>query len=221
MAYGALLTDANGVPFYIADTMPVSLTQKISYNVSAGLSSRVLFANDGVLRMVFVGNNAAQANSSSCEYLQLENNNWILYSSGAARTIDVYIFGYNYQPVPSWGIQINDDQGRCILTNETKVLRDVQALGNPSSDTASGYKINQTLSGHWAVAPQNTGLYTAVANTNGQPIPVQAWYYATARWNGSTTQITSGYRGDASGGTSNQTYINSRSRITAINVDRY
>lgn len=226
MAFGALLADASGVPFYIADTMPLSLLEKRMLSVPAVTgngSVQDLFANDGAIRFVFVNSNASQGSNSNCEALQLNstNNRWQLSCRGAARTVNVFIFGYQFQPIPAWGIQINDSQGRCILTNETKVLRDVQNIGDSTNVNNSGFVINTTLSGQWAVAPVFTGYFAGVNNSSGQPIPIVAQYCSSARFNGSTTQITSGYLGNLDSNASNATLSNYRNRITAIDVSRY
>lgn len=226
MDYGALLSDANGVPFYIADTMPLSLLEKKVLSVPAASgngSIQDLFANDGVIRFVFVNSTGAQGTNEICEALMLNQttNRWQLWCRGSARTVNVYIFGYQFQPIPSWGIQINDAQGRCILTNETKVLRDVQNIGDSTNANNSGYLINTTLSGQWAIAPVYTGYFAGVNNSSGQPIPIIAQYCSAARYNGSTTQIASGYLGNLDGNASNATWSNYRNRITAINVARY
>lgn len=221
MAFGAIITDAAGVPFYIDGTMPLTLIEKRVLTVGVGETNTVLFADDGVLRFVFTNSNAPQGTNETCEALLVSGGNWILRSVGAARTINVYIFGYQYQPIPAWGVQINDAQGRCILTNESKVLRDVQAYGNPADNLSSGMQINTTIAGTWAIAPMNTGYYTAVTNAGGQPQSIVRAYYASARYNGSTTQLTSGFIGNSGSGEQNQVLTNFRNRITAINVARY
>lgn len=225
MAYGTLLTDGVGVPFYIADTMPITLLEKRVVTVgpsSGGGGLLDLYSNDGAIRFVFVSSNGAQgSNKDTCEALELSGGVWRLRYAGAARQISIYIFGYQFQPVPAWGIQINDAQGRCILTNETKVLRDVQNLGDSSVATSSGYQFSTTLSGEWAVAPAYTGYFAGVNNSSGQPIPIVAQFACSARFNGSTTQIASGYIGNLDSNASNATWSNYRNRITAINVARY
>lgn len=221
MAFGAIISDAAGVPFYIDGTMPLTLLEKRVLTYPAGERDTVLFADDGVLRFVFTNSNAPQGSSETCEALLVYGSNWILRSVGAARTINVYIFGYQFQPLPAWGIQINDAQGRCILTNESKVLRDVQSYGNPADNLASGMQINTNIVGTWAIAPMNTGYYTAVTNAGGQAQPVVRAYYASARYNGATTQLTSGFIGNSGAGEQNQVLTNFRNRITAINVERY
>lgn len=226
MSYGAMLTDSAGVPFYIGDTMPLTLLEKRVLSVGSASGSGAvinLFNNDGTIRFVFVNSNGAQGNAqSTCEALELSGGVWSLRCAGAARTVNVYIFGYQFQPVPAWGIQINDAQGRCILTNETKVLRDVQKLGNEGSDTDSGFQANFTLNGEWAVAPAYTGSYVGTVSQGGQVYPVVAQYASSARFNGSTTQITSGYIGNLNtGGGGSGTLTNYRNRLVAVNIQRY
>ena len=220
MAYGALLTDANGVPFYIGDTMPITLIEKRTVTASVGLLD--LFTSDGSVRYVFVNSNTPQGGGLvTCEALEVSGNAWRLRLAGPTRAINIYIFGYQYQPIPSWGIQINDEQGRCILTNETKVLRDVQNIGDSTNPNNSGYVLNTTLNGQWAVAPVYTGYFSGVNNSTGQPIPVVAQFASSARFNGSTTQVANGYIGNVDGSASNATWYNYRNRLTAINVARY
>lgn len=226
MSYGAMLTDSAGVPFYIGDTMPLTLLEKrvLSASEASGSGAVInLFNNDGAIRFVFVNSNGAQGNTqSTCEALELSGGVWSLRCAGAPRTVNVYIFGYQFQPVPAWGIQINDSQGRCILTNETKVLRDVQKLGDEGADSGSGFKANFTLNGEWAVAPAYTGNYTGTVSQGGQVYPVVAQYASSARFNGSTTQITSGYIGNLNaGGGGTGTLTNYRNRLVAVNVQRY
>lgn len=220
MSYGALLTDANGVPFYIEDTMPLSLIEKRNITASTGLID--LFTSDGSVRYVFVYSNAPQGGGLvTCEALEVSGNVWRLRVAGPTRTLSIFIFGYQFQPIPTWGIQINDAQGRCILTNETKVLRDVQSIGDSSNPNNSGYVMNQTLNGEWAIAPVYTGYFTGVINQSNMPRPVVAQFASSARFNGSTTQIASGYIGNVDSSAVSVTYSNYRNRITAINVARY
>jgi hypothetical protein len=226
MAYGAMLTDSAGIPFYIGETMPLTLLEKRVLNVPAVSGSGTvinLFNNDGAIRFIFTNSNASQGNGlSTSEALELSGGVWSLRSAGPARNVNVYIFGYQFQPVPGWGIQINDSQGRCILTNETKVLRDVQKLGDEGADSGSGLNANFTLSGEWAVAPVYTGNYTGTVSQGGQVYPVVAQYASSARFNGSNTQITSGYIGNLNtGGGGTGTLTNYRNRLVAVNVQRY
>lgn len=225
MGFGAVLTDAAGVPFYIQDTMPLSLIAKNIYSVGAASGeggTLALYPNDGSVRFTFVNSDAPLDSTENCEamFIDSSNNYWSLRYRGPARNITVFIFGYQYQPVPAWGIQINDNQGRCILTNETKVLASVANLGNPSDDANSGRNLSQDLSGQWAVAPAMTGYFAGVVNQGNQPRPVIAKFFSSARFNGSTTRIKSGYLGNLETASSVTNY-NYRNVLTAVNVSRY
>lgn len=220
MSYGALLTDEQGVPFYIDGTRPLTLISKIAVSIpsSSGVFSRDLYANDGQVRFVFIQSNSSDG--AKAEWLQMESGVWRLYASGGSRTVTVYIFGYANQPVPAWGIAIWDANGNCILTNESKVLKDVVQLGDISSDSTSGYRISNTRSGSWAIAPTYTGVFNGVDNSTGQPRPVVNTYYASAYYNGSSTVISSHTNGSLAG-TTGGTYTNARNTITAVNVANY
>lgn len=220
MSYGAILTDDNGVPFYIDGTMPLTLLERRDIIPTGSDSRTLLYPNDGAIRFVFINSNVDQ-NSVGASGLLLTNGNWYLRSSNSGSVVSVYIFGYKFQPVPSWGIQINDAQGRCILTNESKVLRDLRQLGDSNNPNNSGYLLDVTLPGAWAVAPAMTGYFAGVVNQGNQPRPVVAAFYTDARYNGSTTRIKSGAIGNLEGGVSNATYSNYRNTITAIDVSRY
>jgi len=222
MSFGAMLTDENGVPFYIDGTQPLTLTEKRVLSVAGTVNTQTLFANDGAVRFVFVNSNGPQGiGSTTCESLIMTNGSWVLQCSGPARTVNVYIFGYQYQPVPGWGIAIYDSSGNCILTNETKVLRDVQAIGDITDINNSGNNIDITKSGTWAVAPTMTGYFHGVNSSTGQPVSVNAAYYSSARYDGTTTEITSGYIGNVDGTAANATWVNYRNTITAIDVSNY
>lgn len=222
MAFGAMLTDQQGVPFYIDGTMPLTLINRIVINVPGDNSGTVytqpLYANDGAVRFVFMQSN--NSNTGSAEWMQLDNNVWTFYSTRSSKTVTIFIFGYAYQPVPSWGIAIYDGAGNCVLTNESKVLKGVTKIGDVTNASASGYNINTTLGGSWAVAPAFTGILTAVDNSTGQPRPVVIWYWASAYFNGSSTQISSHTHGSGAG-VQNPSYSNARNALTVIDVNKY
>ncbi|MDI6536318.1 hypothetical protein QMA77_05125 [Pantoea ananatis] len=224
MSFGALLTDSQGVPFYIDGTRPLTLVNKVVFSVPSpgGLRSIDLYPNDGVIRFVFIQDNAGTT-SNYCSWLQMDSNTWRLYMNYQAGTsVTVFIFGYANQPVPAWGVAIWDAQNNCILTNESKVLRDVTSLGDQSSDTNSGFRFTGTLAGSWAVAPFWSGLFTGVDNSTGQARPVSATFYLAAHFNGSQTFLRSGIgQGSVDGNVSNPSYSNSRCLLTCINVDKY
>lgn len=221
MAFGALLTDTQGVPFYIDGTRPLTLINKITINVpgSGGTTyTQDLYANDGAVRFVFMQSNSN--NLAFAEWITLENNTWRFYGTVGVRVVTLYVFGYSNQPVPTWGIAIWDAQGNCILTNESKPLRDVQQLGDISNENNSGFNINSTLAGSWAVAPSYTGLLAGVDTSTGQPRPINVWYYASSYFNGSSSNIRSHTHGSVAGLTQSG-YVNSRNTLAVINVNNY
>ena len=220
MAYGALLTDEQGVAFFVDGTRPLTLINKITINVpgASGVTSQVLYANDGAVRYVFVQSNSS--NVYAAEWMEMVGGNWVLYTTGGSRTVTVYIFGYANQPVPAWGIAIWDASGNCILTNESKVLREVTSLGDVTNPNASGNNYSGTLGGNWAVACAFTGALNAVDNSTGQPRPIVINFYSSAYYNGSQTLISSHSNGSTAG-TSSPVYTNMRNTLTAINVARY
>ena len=218
MGYGAMLTDANGVPFYIQDTMPLSL---ISVNTYANNSEPDIHPNDGAVRFVFC--NSDNVDTNFYYFYKASTGSWAVNGLGPSGGVyRVYIFGYQFQPVPAYGIQINDAQGRCILTNETKVLRGVETIGTPGADSA-GINLNVTIPGRYAVAPEMLGYISGVVYQGSQPYPYLNQIFTSAYYSGGNTVIKAVGRGETPGstGASNITTTNYRKAIRAINVDRY
>lgn len=217
--YGAMLTDSQGVPFYVGGTRPLTLLSKTTYSIpgSSSTNSWNLYQNDGAVRFTFIQSNGSDA--TKAEWLQLDAGIWKLYATGGTRNVTVYIFGYKTQPVPKWGVAIYNESGECILTNESKVLKDVREFGNPASDSQSGYNIDVSLSGSWAVAPTYTGIFAGVDNSTGQPRPIVIVFYAAAVVSGGNTKITSHTAGSGAG--TGGSYANARNTITAIDVSKY
>lgn len=216
--YGAMLTDASGVPYYILDTMPLCLLEvkTLVLNDSGSYyGQKAVHANDGAIRFVFV---QTSSGSTSAFYYTLFNGTWFIRGTFGA-SVTVYIFGYEYQIPPKYGIAIWDAQGRCVITHETKVLSGVRNLGTEGQDS-SGYKLDTTLSGSWAVAPAIDGMFIGIV---GQPSPrtVQIPFATNAYYNGSTTRINSNTTGTDSGPFLSTSYLNSNIRLQCIDVSRY
>jgi len=221
--FGALLEDTDGNPFYVDDTMPLCLVSKITkkLNVSNSLGGVIqVHPNDGAVRFVFCKGNKAEVNF----YYTFDSSSgmYIVNCSGPGDFIvDVYIFGYQYQIPPAWGMAIWDTQRRCIITNQTKVLRGVQPQGSNGAESA-GFNVDTTLVGEFAVAPDCLGYMSGVINQGGQVYPFMAPAYTSAYFNGTTTRIKGAFRGDTGGGgAGNIQYVNHRNTIKAINVNMY
>lgn len=218
--YGAYLTDQQGNPYYILDTMPLCLISKQSFTRTASNGVIDIHDNDSVFRMVFCRSNIAGV--SFYYALNTTTGKYAIFSSGPGTyTIDVYVFGYQYQTPPTFGIAIWDAAGRCVMTNETKVMRGVEVVGNQTVESNSGYNVNTTLAGDWAVAPDVMGYFTGVINQGGQVYPVRAVAYTSACKSGNNTVIKSEFVGDSGSGASNVQFINHRNTIKAINVSMY
>lgn len=221
--WGAMLTDTSGVPFYIDDTLPLCLISKTTYslNLNGGtVVSQPVHPNDGAVRFIFV--NSPDQNVYFWYAYDSTSGTWRVYAScqgASAFRLTVYIFGYQYQTPPTWGVAIWDAQGRCVITNETKVLRGVNPIGTEGAENA-GYNINTTLTGNIAVAPAMTGAVTGIIQSGGTR-PFEARYYTSAYFNGSSTLIKSVATATVSGGVQNITYTNFRNTLTAVNVARY
>ncbi|CAH0198100.1 hypothetical protein SRABI13_01656 [Erwinia aphidicola] len=220
--YGAFLTDQQGNPYYILDTLPLCLIEKKSFNITGGRVISVIHPNDSTFRLVFCRTNVA--GSSFSYYLDtVTTGSYVVDSRGAASgfTLDVYVFGYQYQTPPKYGIAIWDSAGRCVITNETKVLRGIEVVGNQADPNASGYNAAATLVGEWAVAPDVMGSFNGVINQGAQVYPIQAIAYTSAYKSGSSTVIKSEFVGDSGSGASNVQFYNRRNTIKAINVSMY
>lgn len=221
MGYGAMTTDAAGVPFYIEGASPMTMLEHRVYNAPSYGQYIDIGPADGSIKAYFACEDLALDTPAAWTGMAIVvvNGVYRLMTGNASRNIHLYIFGVQFQPVPTWGIQLNDAQGRCILTNETKVLANVQSFGDPNNPQASGMSLVVDLPGRWAVLPAYTGNFVGVTNTTGQPIPIVAQYLTSARFNGSTTRIRSGYHGNMEQGTGTNT--NYRNRITAVDVSRF
>jgi len=221
--WGAMLTDTAGVPFYIDDTMPLCMISKTTYtlNLNGGtVASQAIHSNDGAVRFIFV--NSPDPNVYFWYAYDSTSAMWRIYAScqGASTfRLNVYVFGYQYQTPPKWGIAIWDAQARCVITNETKVLRGVSPVGTEGAESA-GYNISTTLTGNIAVAPAMTGAVTGVIQSGGTR-PFEARYYTSAYYNGSTTLIKSLATDAVAGGVQNITYTNFRNRIISTDMSRY
>ncbi len=221
--YGAILVDEYGIPFSTPDTTPMSLISKNVYNFGG---------SGGVINLaVSVSSPFVVAFKSDVTgvYGRLDNNGGAYtltvgrLAGGSVGNVTVYIFGIVIpQPKPAWGIAINDAQGRCILTNETKVMNPPIAVGTPGNPANLGYNVDTTLSGNYAVMPQMTGLMVGVIHSGGATRPFQSPIQTYAYFNGSTTRISS-TQTDTPGGDQleNVGYANSNDVVYALDVSAY
>lgn len=225
--FGAMLTDSAGVPFYIMDTLPISLIDHRVYSIGGGGSGSKVADLYGSNQMYFTFVNCIYGDverDTNAENIFFNPSTGIfeLWASGAARTIHVYIFGFKYQIPSGYGLQVNDDQGRCVITHDTKVLKNVQKLGDQNNPQASGMNLRADLAGNWAIAPADMGYFAGVINQAGQPMPIVSRYVSSARFDGSTTRVRVGIFGNTSAGSgATGTTTNYRTTLTAVDVNNY
>ncbi|PKH18051.1 hypothetical protein CIG19_21270 [Enterobacterales bacterium CwR94] len=221
MAFGALLTDPAGNPFYIDGTLPLRLIDKRTGNAGdAGSVFIPLHTDDSVVRYIFCHSNTSDSYFFYSKHPT--NGNWgVFMYSNSRPQCTVYVFGYQYETnIPKWGVAFWDAQGRCVITNETQVLGGITPLGVEGSDSA-GYLIDSTRPGKWAISPVVTGLITGVINSGGTR-PFASTFYGNAFYNGSTTRIhCNGSGGRPGDGVTNVVYSNHKNRIFAVDVSQY
>lgn len=219
MTWGALLTDQYGNPWVTPETTPMSLVNKIVINANTpgvyilpvNASSPFVVAChstvDGAIFWISKANDTYGLNYSKAA------------SSDSVGTVTIYIFGIVIpQSLPKFGIAIWNAAGQCILTNETKVMPAPQSFGTIGNANDTGYFINKTVSGKFAVIPKIMGQINGTVNAGGQIRPVSSAIDTGAYYNGSSTRLYSGLRRNVVTGAETVTYANSRDLIYAIDV---
>lgn len=201
MSFGAMLRRQDGTPFYIDGTMPISLVRKQNFSVDATVNSgngqRIpLDTSSGTPYLYFV--RLEQPDGWAYQQVVSGRHGIVVgaFSSGAVSGV-IYVFGAVVQPVPTWGIQINDSLGRCVLTNETRVLMGINIV-NPTGNAGTADYLNETVSGKKAIIPARCGavVYSQVMGGN---IVTQIIMRSTGcYWDGSNTTIRSNQMGRSS-----------------------
>ncbi|KNC91306.1 hypothetical protein [Trabulsiella odontotermitis] len=220
--WGALLATENGAPFITPQSIPLALfsrkTAAISATSGAVTTVTQTFTADRPI-IPFVSCTVScvvsyKVSGTTCTVS-------IANATAAGGTAYVYFFTIFAQPLPEWGIAIWDEQGTCILTNETRVLTDIEAVGTNGSDPAGGFNINTTKPGKYGIVPAMSGLVTGVI-TSGGTRPYSSQYFFRATWNGSSTVLSSALtNGPPPAGTTNVTYHNMRNQVYALNLASY
>ncbi|MFD2022208.1 hypothetical protein ACFSKS_27355 [Pseudocitrobacter faecalis] len=78
-----------------------------------------------------------------------------------------------------------DANGKCILTNETRILTDLTQIGVPGGSANNGVNINYTMAGKYAIVPQAAGYRVAVSSSGTLQTPIGMCCY----YNGTNTLI--------------------------------
>ncbi|TWX76207.1 hypothetical protein FR731_20245, partial [Enterobacter hormaechei] len=166
--FGAMILMENGNPFVTPQSTPFCLYGKYSFNSSANGSSQqvaqYLSVPDDYPVMVFIKTTNTAQPTPAMSY-RIGGNVYISgvnpYNQGF--TLTAYVFAIFPQTLPAWGFAIWDASGKLVLTNESRVLSDLQTVGTPGA--SGGINIDQTLSGSWAVAPAQLGQTIVVNNS--------------------------------------------------------
>lgn len=219
MTWGALITSDDGTPFITEESTPISLQGKYSASGSTIATVTVTINTEDVVLPFAVATGDAYFTYKISGTTLTVNAQRRVGDSGNF-TLTVYVFTTRAQIPPSWGIAIWDKNGKCILTNETRVLTDIQIIGTKGGSD-SGFNLNTTKSGKWAIVPDLAGYVVGVIQTGGGPRPVQIQYAFTASYNGSTTSIKPVMSESPPTGSGNVSYIDSKCAIRAIDVSRY
>ena len=224
MSFGAYLTTADGGVFVTPESMPLSLIEKRTLAVGATEVS-VSYDSSRPIIPFITHNRAAPVDNSASTAITATLSNGVCklscYLMGVTGgTMDVYFFSVKPQIPPAWGMAIWDANGVCILTNETKVLTDVEAIRNPADENNSGTTLDITKAGRWAVMPRMVGYYVGVIG-GSQPIPFQSIQTSMAYYSGGNTRIKAVSGATPGGGMQNPGYINYRNRYLITDVSRY
>lgn len=154
--FGAYLLDDNGLIYYENGADILSFKEKISVVPSLETQEIDLrvSGNMPVMPFVKVNTNALKNLSPYLELRKTSYNNWSLFVKyGKNEHIDIYVFSVNvYQQQPQFGMALFNENGDCLLTNETKRLN-MNLCGEVNS-----IKADITLNGSYAIFPQFSGV---------------------------------------------------------------
>ncbi|HFE0235244.1 TPA: hypothetical protein ACF8KN_004079 [Salmonella enterica] len=169
--YGALLTTPDGVQFVTPNTTPIALEKKLTATGSGIATITTTFNTEDVV-MPFCCTTGAEAyftytisgNTISVQARQTVGQSQSL-------TLHLYLFTTKAQVPPAWGMAIWDKNGKCILTNETKILTDI-TTGGIVGEVNSGVNLDITTTGKKAIAPQAAGFMVAVSSGGALQSPI-------------------------------------------------
>ncbi|WP_158783269.1 hypothetical protein [Pantoea sp. BAV 3049] len=214
MSYGVYLTTTDGRPFITPESTPVSLLTKVTASGN-GSASTTVSVDTSLVNIPFILSDAPAFVGVGYGANQLTVSAHRMDDSGGAVNLQAYIFSVVPPALPKWGIALWDATGKCILTNETRVLRDVTTIGSKGDDSA-GININQSIAGKWAIMPDIAGYLYGVYQQ--APIVIVQGFYA--QYNGASTQVSSVLASSIPTGTQGS-ITNSKNSIRAIDASLY
>ncbi|EBX9481543.1 hypothetical protein DUA64_25375 [Salmonella enterica subsp. enterica serovar Abony] len=217
--FGAMILMDNGNPFVTPQSTPFCLYGKYSFNSSANGSSQQVAQYLSVPAdypvMAFIKTTDTAQPTPVISY-RIGGNVYIngVNPYNQSFTLTAYVFAIFQQTLPAWGFAIWDASGKLVLTNESRVLSDLQTVGTPGA--SGGINIDKTLSGSWAVAPAQLGQTIIVNNSTRPPTIYTINAYSSCRFNGGSTRINAGGTSTGTGSPSGVT--NTGISLTAINT---
>lgn len=215
MNWGALITADDGTAFITDESTPISLQGIYTASGSRTVTQSIPVNTDDVVLPFCLATGDAYftygINGSILNVTAQTND-----SNSSPFSFTCYVFTTRAQPVPAWGVAIWNKNGKCILTNETKVLTDVVNIGTKGG-SSSGMNLTSTKAGKWAIIPEAAGFYVGVI----QQRPFQIGVGFTARYNGSNTVITGIMGSTVPAGGQLGTPLDMKTAVRAIDVSRY
>lgn len=219
MTWGLYIAAADGTPYITDESEPISLVNKqTTTGTGSATVSLTVDSNLVALPFVVTSKEAYVTYSISGSTLTITATQQV--GKSESLTLWVYLFSTQAQIPPAWGMAIWDKNGKCILTNETRVLTDVQVIGTKGQATA-GVNINVTKAGKWAMVPDWAGYFVGVVSTGGGPRPVQIYVGFTAVYDGTNTHFYSFYAELPPTNIISGNILNSMSALKVIDASRY
>lgn len=222
MSYGAMI-DVNGNPFITPNSIPYALYGRYVFNSYSNGTiqqlSEYISINPSYNPMTFVRVSGTSSPTGCQTYIEGNGIRVAGANNGNnAFTVTVYVFAIFPQTLPNWGMAIWDESGTLILTNETRVLTDIQTIG---AGGAGGTNITFSSGGSYAVSPSRLGaVQLLIPGAPGQPpYLISADMYTSCVYSGGSTNITA-VPAPSQGG-SPQGYTNNGNSLTIINTEAY
>lgn len=215
MSWGMLLTTDDGNTFITEESTPISLLGRYSSSGSRSVTINIAVNTDDVV-LPFCVSTGDTFFSYSLIGSQLSVTATSNTSDESVFTFTCYVFTTREQPLPRWGMAIWDKNGKCILTNETRVLTDIVTIGTKGG-SPSGLTLSVTRAGKWAILPELSGFYTGVY----QQRPFQIGVGFAAKYDGSSTIIHPVMSGVVPPGSQLGTPLDAKTIVRAIDLSRY
>lgn len=217
MAYGAYFVTSDGVEFVTPDTTSIALEKKLTASGSGQFVtvSTTVSTEDIILPFcVTTGGPAFFEYSISGSTLTISARQTVGLLTNI--TLEVYLFTTKTQPLPAYGMAIWDANGKCILTNETRILTDLTQIGVPGGSANNGVNINYTMAGKYAIVPQAAGYRVAVSSSGTLQTPIGMCCY----YNG-TNSLISARMGEIPPGSWTPSGVDFHTTTTAIKTANY